>query len=116
MESSVRAMRLQLRPFLDTTGLPGHDLDDLVLAASEAAANAVEHARLSDRPYFDVLTEVGEDRAGILIQDHGRWRPPSGGGDRGRGLYLMGRLSDATLSVGKRGTTVLLRNRTAASG
>jgi len=111
---SVRAMRLELRPFLDTTGLPAHDLDDLILAASEAAANAVEHARLSDRPYFDVLTEVGEDWTGILIQDHGRWRPPSGEVARGRGLYLMGVLADATLSVGARGTTVMLRNRPAA--
>ena len=113
---SVRAMRLELRPLLDTTGLPADDVDDLILAASEAAANAVEHARLSAQPYFDVLTEVGEDSAGILIQDHGRWRAPSGEDDRGRGLYLMGVLADATLSVGARGTTVLLRNRPAPSG
>jgi anti-sigma regulatory factor (Ser/Thr protein kinase) len=114
--SSVRAMRLELRPLLDTTGLPADDLDDMILAASEAAVNAVEHARPSDRPYFDVLTEVGEEWTGILIRDHGRWRAAPGDADRGRGLYLMSVLADATLSVGKRGTTVALRNRPGASG
>ena len=114
--SSVRTMRLELRALLDTTGLPADDLDDLTLAACEAAANAVEHARSSDQRYFDVLTEVGEDWAGIVVQDHGRWRAPSGESDRGRGLRLMDVLADTVLSVGARGTTVVLRNRLARSG
>ena len=108
---SVRSMRLELRPLLDITGLAADELDDLALAASEAAANAVDHAGFSDRRYFDVLSEVGEDWAGILIQDHGRWRPSSGGGDRGRGLHMMSALADTTITTGARGTTVLLRNR-----
>jgi anti-sigma regulatory factor (Ser/Thr protein kinase) len=115
-QSSVRAMRLEVRPFLATTGLPADDLDDLLLAASEAAADAVEHADRSDRRYFDVLAEVGENRAGILIQDHGHWRAPSGAAERGRRMYLMGSLADTTLSVGARGSMVLLRNRAAPSG
>ena len=109
-------MRLELRALLDTTGLPADDLDDLTLAACEAAANAVEHARSSDQRYFDVLTEVGEDWAGIVVQDHGRWRAPSGPNDRGRGLHLMHVLADTVLSAGARGTTVVLRNRPARSG
>ncbi len=108
---SIRAMRLELHPFLDMTGLPGDELDDLVLAASEAAANAVEHASLPTPPFFDVLTEVGEHSARIVIQDHGRWRAPTAPGDRGRGLQMIGVLADATLTVGSRGTTVVLRNR-----
>ena len=108
-------MRRELRALLDTTGLSPDDLDDLTLAASEAAADAVEHARSSDQRYFDVLTEVGEDWTGILIQDHGRWQAPSGGEDRGRGLHLMDVLADTVLSVGERGTTVVLRNRLARS-
>jgi anti-sigma regulatory factor (Ser/Thr protein kinase) len=115
-QSSVRAMRLEVRPLLATTGLPADDLEDLLLAASEAAADAVEHADRSDRRYFDVLAEVGENRAGILIQDHGHWRAPSGAAERGRRMYLMGSLADTTLSVGARGSMVLLRNRRAPSG
>jgi anti-sigma regulatory factor (Ser/Thr protein kinase) len=108
---SVRTMRVELRPVLDLTGLPDHELDDLVLAAGEAATNAVEHARLPTLPFFDVSTEVGEHRARIVIQDHGRWRTPTAGGDRGHGLQMIGLLADATLTVGSRGTTVVLCNR-----
>jgi anti-sigma regulatory factor (Ser/Thr protein kinase) len=115
-QSSVRAMRREVRPLLASTDLPTDDLDDLLLAASEAADDAVEHADRSDRRYFDVLAEVGENRAGILIQDHGHWRAPSRAAERGRRMYLMGSLADTTLSVGARGSTVLLRNRRAPSG
>jgi anti-sigma regulatory factor (Ser/Thr protein kinase) len=109
--SSIRVMRLALRPVLDLTGLPDDDLEDLVLAAGEAATNAVEHARSPQPPFLDVLTEVGAGRARIVVQDHGRWRRPTGAGDRGRGLQLIGSLADATLTVGPRGTTMVLCNR-----
>jgi anti-sigma regulatory factor (Ser/Thr protein kinase)/sporulation protein YlmC with PRC-barrel domain len=113
--TSVRYMRLELRPLLDMTGLPDDELEDLILAAGEAANNAVEHAIFPALPFFDVLTEVGEHRARIVIQDHGRWRTPSARGHRGRGLQMIGLLADATLTVGSRGTTVVLRNRLGAS-
>jgi anti-sigma regulatory factor (Ser/Thr protein kinase) len=114
--TSVRAMRLELRPLLDMSGLPDDELEDLVLAAGEAGANAVEHARLPTLPFFDVLTEVGEHWARIVVQDHGRWQTPFPGGHRGRGLQMIGVLADATLTVGSRGTTVVLRNRPGPSG
>jgi anti-sigma regulatory factor (Ser/Thr protein kinase) len=114
LPASVRAMRMELRTLLDLTGLPGDELEDLALAASEAADNAVEHARFPGVPYFDVLGEVGAHRARIVIQDHGRWQPPSTGSRRGRGLRMIGVLADATLTVGPQGTTVVLRNRRAA--
>lgn len=108
--ASVREMRLELRPVLELTGLPDGELEDLILAAGEAAANAVEHAGLPGMLFFDVLAEVGEARARIVIQDHGRWRTPSAGGDRGRGLQMIGGLAESTLTVGSRGTTVVLCN------
>ncbi len=114
--TAVRAMRLELRPLLDLTGLPDDEIEDLILAAGEAATNAVEHARLPAPPCFDVLTEVGDARARIVIQDHGRWRTPAQWSGRGRGLYLMGVLARATLTVGPGGTTVVLRNRPGSSG
>ncbi len=114
--TSVRAMRLELRPLLDLTGLPDDELEDLILAAGEAGANAVEHAHQPALPFFDVLTEVGQHRVRITIQDHGRWRTPIAGGHRGRGLQMIGLLAAATLTVGARGTTVVLRNRPGPSG
>jgi anti-sigma regulatory factor (Ser/Thr protein kinase) len=114
--TSVRVMRLEVRALLDMTGLPDDELEDLLLAAGEAGANAVEHAHLPTLPFFDVLAEVGEHWARIVVQDHGRWRTPSTGGHRGRGLQMIGLLTDAMLTVGSRGTTVVLRNRSWASG
>jgi anti-sigma regulatory factor (Ser/Thr protein kinase) len=104
-------MRLELAPVLELTGLPDGEVDDLVLAAGEAASNAVEHADSPVLPFFDVLTEVGEGRARIVVQDHGRWRAPTFGGERGRGLQMIGVLADATLTVGALGTTVVLCSR-----
>jgi anti-sigma regulatory factor (Ser/Thr protein kinase) len=114
--TSVRVMRLEVGAMLGMTGLPDDELEDLLLAAGEAGANAVEHARPPTLPFFDVLAEVGEHWARIVVQDHGRWRTPSTGGHRGRGLQMIGLLADATLTVGSRGTTVVLRNRSWASG
>jgi anti-sigma regulatory factor (Ser/Thr protein kinase) len=108
--TAVRAMRLELRPFLDVTGLPDDELQDLVMAAGEAASNAVEHAHRPTPPFFDVLAEVGEVWARIVVQDHGHWRTPVAGGHRGRGLQMIGVLADATLTTGSRGTRVVLRN------
>jgi hypothetical protein len=51
-----------------------------------------------------------------VVQDHGRWRTPSPGSPRGRGLQMIGLLADASLTVGSRGTTVVLRNRPGSSG
>jgi anti-sigma regulatory factor (Ser/Thr protein kinase) len=113
--TSVRVMRRELRAVLDLTGLPDDELDDLILAAGEAGSNAVEHARMPALPFFDVLTEVGERWAHVVIQDHGRWRSPTAGGDRGRGLHMIGHLADATLTISPRGTTVVLRSRRGAS-
>ncbi len=113
--TSVRVMRRELRTVLDMTGLPDDELDDLILAAGEAGSNAVEHALMPTLPYFDVLGQVGERRAHVVIQDHGRWRNPTAGGDRGRGLHMIGHLADATLTISPRGTTVVLRSRRGAS-
>jgi hypothetical protein len=114
--TSIRAMRQELHPLLDLTGRPDDEMDDLVLAASEAAANAVEHARLPRLPFFDVLAEVGAGWARIVVQDHGHWGAPTVGGHRGRGLQMIGVLADATLTVAARGTTVVLCNRPGPSG
>jgi anti-sigma regulatory factor (Ser/Thr protein kinase) len=109
--TSVRPMRVALRPVLDLTGLSDDELEDLILAAGEAATNAVEHAQRPTLPFFDVSTEVGQQEASIVIRDHGRWRTPVEGGYRGRGLQMIGVLADATVTVASGGTTVVLRNR-----
>jgi anti-sigma regulatory factor (Ser/Thr protein kinase) len=112
---SVRVLRHELRPFLDVTGLPGEELDDIVLAACEAAANAVDHAGTTSGS-FDVSVAMDGERICISVRDHGRWRDPVPGTGRGRGLLLMRSLSMLTVTATPGGTTVTLENRSAAGG
>ncbi len=114
--SSVRALRLELRPYLDGTGLPGDQLDDLVLATSEAAKNAVEHARTPLAGFLDVRVDMDGKGVLITIRDYGLWRDPVPGTGRGRGLLLMRNLSALTVTAARDGTTVTLANRYADLG
>lgn len=109
--SSVTALRWWLRVFLgQARGVTSEEIDDLVLAACEAASNAVDHPLRPSKPYFAVCTEIDRGVVTIVIQDHGRWRPPTAPGSRGRGLQLMRALADTSVTTGPGGTTVTLRH------
>ena len=119
VESAVPWMRRQLRAFLDDTGLSDDEREDLVLAACEAATNAVEHAQQPTEPFFDVCAEITDGLLTIVVQDHGQWREPTSSQYRGRGLAMMCILADTTVTSRTHGTTVTLRNHrggTDASG
>jgi anti-sigma regulatory factor (Ser/Thr protein kinase) len=109
--SSVPQMRRGLRGFLYDSALSYDEAEDLLLAASEAANNAVEHAQQPTEPFFDVSTEVDDGRVTIVIQDHGGWQLPTSTSDRGRGLAMMRALADTTVTTRLSGTTVTIRSR-----
>ena len=111
--SSVIGMRQELRGFLADTSLSDDEIEDLLLAASEAANNAVEHAQEPTEPFFDVCTEVNDGDVTIVIQDHGGWRQPTSPSDRGRGLAMMRALADTTVTARSNGTVVTIRSRCA---
>lgn len=114
-ELSVRSLRRGLRVFLDDTGLAPDDLNDLLLAACEAATNAIEHAQRPSEPFFDVLFEVEDGQVTIVVSDHGTWRDGPTGPFRGRGLQMMSALADTTVTSLPHGTTVTMRSSVAAS-
>jgi anti-sigma regulatory factor (Ser/Thr protein kinase) len=108
---SVHAMRRKLRPFLSSSELPEQDVDDLVLAACEAATNGIEHARHPAEPFFDVQAEIEGRSVRIVVRDYGRWTTPDAEpGNRGRGLHMMTMLAAVSLTSGPLGTSVTLRN------
>ena len=109
--ASVPAVRRALRLFLTQAPLPARDVDDLVLAACEAATNAIEHALGSTELFFDVRAEIDGPGVQIVIRDYGRWSSamPTPG-DRGRGLRMMTMLTAVSLISGPLGTSVTLRN------
>ncbi len=111
--SSVIGMRRELRGFLADASLSDDEIEDLLLAASEAANNAVEHAQEPTEPFFDVCTEVNDGDVTIVIQDHGGWRQPTSPSDRGRGLAMMRALADTTVTARSNGTVVTIRSRCA---
>ncbi|MPY96099.1 MAG: SpoIIE family protein phosphatase, partial [Acidimicrobiia bacterium] len=121
---SLPVARQALRAWLASVGATQEETTDLVLAAGEACANAVEHAEgVSARAELrlDAALEVGElarDVVRITVRDAGRWveRPARPG--RGLGLDIMVALVDG-LDLGRgtgeaMGTTVTLRRRLGA--
>jgi len=86
---------------LERGGWSGEDSARIMLVASEALSNAIEHgSRLGAR--IDLAIEVDPDRAALRVTDAGRhgcdgWAPPAPPPDsstRGRGLLIMRALAD----------------------
>jgi serine/threonine-protein kinase RsbW len=88
-------------------------LDDLVLAAYEALANAAEHAypdRGDGARPIHLDARRAQDCVLVVITDEGTWRTPTGEHFRSRGLAVIHRLvPDVHISRGPTGTVVHLR-------
>jgi anti-sigma regulatory factor (Ser/Thr protein kinase) len=100
---------------LDEAGASRADIDDIVLAAAEAAANAIEHA-YGLAPGVVELQAKGTEGGGVnvAIRDFGNWRPQRGS-HRGRGLQLMEGLTDGVEVLrSDEGTTIELSRRLGA--
>jgi anti-sigma regulatory factor (Ser/Thr protein kinase) len=105
-------MRQRLRELLrKKTALSGDETEDLLLAASEAANNAVEHAQQPTEPFFDVSSDIDDEQVTIVVQDHGGWQQPTLPSSRGRGLAMMKALVNTTVTRRPDGTTVTMRSR-----
>jgi anti-sigma regulatory factor (Ser/Thr protein kinase) len=102
---------------------PGQ-IDELVLAVSEAVSNSVEHGYDAPADAIDhpglihvrsrVVTESdGYRRAEFVVRDHGTWREPeTGRSTRGHGMLIMRTCTDEfTVDHDHRGTTVTLLGR-----
>jgi serine phosphatase RsbU (regulator of sigma subunit)/anti-sigma regulatory factor (Ser/Thr protein kinase) len=114
--TTLSAVRHELGAWLSEHGVADDQGADLVLAASEAVANAGEHGcgrRSTERVNLWVRLEqspAGEDVV-ISVSDPGRWRTGVRTTERGRGLLIMEALvDDVTVDSGD-GTTVALRKR-----
>jgi signal transduction histidine kinase/CheY-like chemotaxis protein len=106
---TIPALRRALRRLLDAAGLDEDQAYDLLLAACEAATNAIEHAQDPTEPFFDVSAEVEGDSVTITVRDYGQWRERVPSMDRGRGSTLMSAFADITATPSPEGTTVVIR-------
>ncbi|MGY1682459.1 ATP-binding protein [Geodermatophilus sp. SYSU D01176] len=107
--SSIPALRRRLRALFTEAGLDEDLAYDLVMAACEAATNAVEHAQDPAEPVIDVGVEVVDGRVEVAIRDYGRWRERVPSMDRGRGSMLMSAVGEITATPSPAGTTVVIR-------
>jgi anti-sigma regulatory factor (Ser/Thr protein kinase) len=112
---SIPLMRRLLGRWLHEAGATQAQAEDLALAASEACANAIEHAYGPAPGMLEVSGSISPSgEALVAVRDFGSWRPPRGA-NRGRGLPLMERLTDSVEVVREEdGTTVQLSRRLGA--
>ncbi|HEX6754425.1 MAG TPA: SpoIIE family protein phosphatase [Mycobacteriales bacterium] len=107
----LAGLREDLRRWLAGVGATREEVADMLVAAGEACANAVEHAYDGGPGELVVQARLGPGRELTLtVRDRGHWRTVPAPGDRGRGLPLMRALADSVaVAVGEGGTVVTLR-------
>jgi GAF domain-containing protein/anti-sigma regulatory factor (Ser/Thr protein kinase) len=106
----LATMRAELRGWLERSGLPSETREDVVLACTEAATNAIEHAYIGRGGEVQIEAESDEGWLRVSVSDHGRWRHPRPDGSRGRGLDLVRAvIGDVDVERGEGGTTVRMR-------
>lgn len=123
---TVAVVRDVLGALLRRSGLCQGCVDDILLASSEACANAVEHGDTS--PDYEVEVELGPGWCELQISHTGRASDtaalvqrftsehtplPGLESESGRGILLMRYLMDEVDFSGEPRTTVILRKRLA---
>jgi serine phosphatase RsbU (regulator of sigma subunit)/anti-sigma regulatory factor (Ser/Thr protein kinase) len=109
-------VRDSLRIWLEGTPATPEDAHDLVLAAWEACANAVEHAHEPAGEHVTVRADLTNGLVRIVVEDSGSWKPPANRSDRGLGLRLMHSLmSSVDIARNEAGTRVTLEKELAGA-
>ena len=105
---SLGPMRRTLGRWLAGQGVAGDDRFAIMMAVSEAAGNAIEHAYGPREARFAVSCQWLPGEVCVAISDSGNWRGATRSG-RGRGLLIMRELMDGIdVDSGAAGTTVTL--------
>ncbi|MEU0333888.1 SpoIIE family protein phosphatase [Streptomyces sp. NPDC006193] len=110
-------VRKALRDWLALCDLAPGTVQNVLVAAGEACANAIEHGhRHSPGGTVRLRAEAFADRLRLTVADSGRWKHPQPGSEphRGRGVALMRALmQQVTIVPGPSGTTVDMQMRIA---
>ncbi|MGI5478783.1 SpoIIE family protein phosphatase [Streptomyces lavendofoliae] len=115
--SQLAPVRNALRSWLDQCDLPPHTVQNILVAAGEACANAIEHGH-RDAPGDTVRlrAEAFVHDLRLTVTDTGRWKTPQPelNSHRGRGVTLMRSLmQQVTITPGSAGTIVDMHTRIA---
>jgi len=108
----LRQMRSRLGVWLGELGTEPVIRNDVLLAAWEACANAVEHAQGPASTTFGLHVQRDGQLLRLRVTDSGQWRAQdASSGDRGLGLPLMRGLMDRVDIVHAAGGTVVVLER-----
>jgi serine phosphatase RsbU (regulator of sigma subunit)/anti-sigma regulatory factor (Ser/Thr protein kinase) len=111
---SLDVVRDALRAWLAGASTGRVESEEIVLAAWEACANAIEHAREPGRDTVRVTATVVDSLIRVVVEDSGHWSPQEDRPDRGLGLQLMRTLmSSVEIETGDDGTRVTLERAVA---
>jgi PAS domain S-box-containing protein len=117
--TELEKMRHALRRWLTAEGVGESQADDVLLACSEAAANAMEHAYASAAGGTLEVSAFAEDGTIVVeVSDRGAWRVPDENDTiGGRGLHIMRSVMDEVeIQRGPDGTRVRMALAQAPSG
>jgi anti-sigma regulatory factor (Ser/Thr protein kinase) len=115
--TAAQLRRVLQRWLQEVTEAPEDIRDDIVLGASEALANCVEHAYRAHRTVGTMRLQASHDPAAqsvsVCVSDRGTWHRPSARRPSdpcaSRGIVLMHALAEhCTISARPEGTTVCL--------
>jgi GAF domain-containing protein/anti-sigma regulatory factor (Ser/Thr protein kinase) len=113
--SHLAPTRKALRTWLTRAHLDPDQTMNVLIAAGEAVANAIEHGhRHSPHGTISLDATVLVDQVRLTITDTGTWKPPQPASEshRGRGIALMkGLMHDVSIEPDPAGTTVHLSAR-----
>jgi serine/threonine-protein kinase RsbW len=103
-------LRRDLRNWLAANEVDADSTEAVLLACSEAVANAIEHGYRDD-PFgtVEVSASVSARAVEIRVSDRGTWRPARTDVARGRGLQLIRQVMDQVGFERGGGTTVTMR-------
>lgn len=106
----IRLVRHDFRRWLEQAGLPAEGVSEVILACSEACANAVEHPHGAERQFIEVEAALNGSELELRVRDFGLWKEQPGSPMRGRGLDMIRDLMDS-LDVQRtaHGTEVVMR-------
>jgi serine phosphatase RsbU (regulator of sigma subunit)/anti-sigma regulatory factor (Ser/Thr protein kinase) len=106
----LRPFRHRLRAWLDLRRCTPEDAEAVVLAANEAAANAIEHGYRGTPGPVEIAGDLTGSTVTITVIDRGMWRASDPDPARGRGMPLMRTLMDEVeVEPLDPGTKVILR-------
>ncbi|MGV9598235.1 SpoIIE family protein phosphatase [Streptosporangium sandarakinum] len=108
--SQLAPVRSALRNWLAQCDLPSQTIQNVLVAAGEACANAIEHGhRHAPGDIVRLRAEAFVDNLRLTVADSGRWKlpQPEANAHRGRGVALMrAMMQQVTITPSPSGTTV----------